>query len=235
MNPDKAIDPLLPIRDLDLAVDHLETAVDLVKIRGGLTFKEPFDYFRTVVHRVSHHYGMIQAFSPIELYQWHRMEQRPIRDLMAELQWAGATRIGPGGGESLVPEWRDRLSPHRMPGETWIDIAQLGWDIGLPPTAMILAGDWFSADDYREHLSRLADYRWDRVEIKPYRPVPNHPELESTHLLKLLTVIEWTRSYLGEIPLLVSDPEGQLSDDAKLLMTHAGCDGFYRTAAEVSS
>ncbi len=234
MKPAHPIAPSLPIPVAEKALKTLEVKVDLVKVRGGLTFREPFEYFRTLVHRVSQHHSTIQVYSPVELHQWHRMEQRPIRDLLAELRWAGATGIGPGGGESLVQAWRDRLSPNRLSANAWIDIAQLGWDIGLPPTAMVLAGDWLSTDDYREHLSRLADFRWGTIEMKLFRASDAHPELESSHLLKILTLIEMTRSYLGEIPLVISDPRGELSDDAKILMTQAGCDAFYRTVAEVA-
>lgn len=235
MGSDRRIDPSLSLKAFDRALSERDASpVDLVKIRGGLSFNEPFEYFRTLVHRASQHYKSIQAFSPVELYQWHRMEQRPIRDLLAELHWAGATRIGPGGGEILIQSWRDRLSPYRIPAETWLEIAQLGWEVGLPPTAMVLVGDWLTIEDYQEHLHRLAGYRWDRVELKLYRHAPNHPELEGSHLLKILTLIELARSYLGPIPLVVSDPQGTLSNDAKLLMTGAGCQGFYQTLGEIS-
>lgn len=236
MGSDKPIDPLLPLKEFERALsEHDPRSVDLVKIRGGLSFNEPFEYFRTLVHRAHQHYGTIQAFSPVELYQWHRMEQRPIRDLLAELHWAGATRIGPGGGEILIQAWRDRLSPYRIPAETWLEIAQLGWAVGIHPTAMMLVGDWLTVEDYQAHLNRLAQYRWARVEIKLYRRVPHHAELEPSHLLKVLTLIELAHSYLGSVPLVVSDPQGALSEDAKLLMTGAGCQGFYQTMGEIDS
>ncbi len=228
------IDPCLSLSKAETQLKRLNPAVKLLKIRGGLSFREPFSYFRALVKTASKMFsGPIQAFSPIELYQWHRIEQRPIRDLLAELRWAGATQLGPGGGESLVQPWRDRLSPNRLDAEAWLSLASLGWETGMPPSAMILAGRWLAKEDLAQHLHLLTTQSWHHLEVKIMRPVTLHPELEPIHLIALCRLVSEIKEKMPDTPLYVNDPSYPLTDDAYLLLTRAGADGFYTTLEDI--
>ncbi len=227
---DTKITSCLPLADAESRLATMPTSIGLIKIRGGLSFREPFTYFRSLVRAVADGFnGPIQAFSPIEVNQWHRVEQRPVRELLAELKWAGATRLGPGGSEILVQSWRDRLSPYRIESAVWENLAQLGWETGLPPSAMILAGKWLSAADIKSHLRILAANSWHHIEVKVFRAVALQPELEPMHILALCRLVSETRETLNDTPIYVNEPPGGLSHDARILLTQAGADGFYTT------
>lgn len=227
---DTKIPSCLPLEVAESRLAQMPSAVGLIKIRGGLSFREPFTYFRSLVKTVADGFrGPIQAFSPIEVNQWHRVEQRPVRELLAELKWAGATGLGPGGSEILVQSWRDRLSPHRIEATAWANLAQLGWEIGLPPSAMILAGQWLSESDIKSHLQILSAYLWHHIEVKVFRAVARQPELEAMHILSLCRLVSETRDTLADTPIYVNEPPGGLSHDARILLSRAGADGFYTT------
>ena len=227
---DTKIPPCLPLADAKSRLATMPASVGLIKIRGGLSFREPFTYFRSLVRTVADGFnGPIQAFSPIEINQWHRVEQRPVRELLSELKWAGATGLGPGGSEILVQSWRDRLSPHRIEATAWTTLAQLGWDTGLPPSAMVLAGQWLSAADIKSHLQILSAYSWHHIEVKMFRSVALQPELEPMHILSLCHLVAETRELLNDTPIYVNEPPGGISHDARIMLTQAGADGFYTT------
>lgn len=222
-----------------LSVDKARTAaralppVSLIKVRGGLSLKEPFGYWVSLVRAIrAETAAPLQVLSPAELYQHHRVEKRPVRDLLAELKWAGATYLGPGGGEILVDPLREKAAPLRLNTETWLAIARLAAQVGVAPTATLMVGGLGTPDEWRVHIDRLKQLAgWHHIEIKPFRPDRTQlGTMGPPHLVTVLRAVRRMRAAWPDTPLYLSGPA--LSADGQILATAAGIDGFYQVVHE---
>lgn len=206
----------------------------LIKVRGGLTVREPFSYWVALIRRLrARTAAVIEAFSPLELDHFQRRERRPLRELLRDLHWAGATRLGPGGGEWLVDEIRQKLSPLRIPSARWQEIALLAAKEGIAPTGLQLVAGFIDETSWQAHLDRLAVIDGlAHVEIKPLRPTHAMAPHPRPHWLDIVRVLERTGRRLPEVFRYVD--AGELSPDAQVLFQEAGATAWFAVQKEIT-
>lgn len=222
-----------------ISPDHVQQAVsaasyDLIKVRGGLTVWEPWSYFVQLVRHISSQSrAPIQAFSAVELMHFHRVEKIPLRDMLDELRWAGATSLGPGGGELLVDEWRETVAVHRLRSAEWLSIQQLAMESGLQSRAMLLVFHGITPELIQSHLHALQAIRdLSVIEIKPLRTASSPMAYwDPPHLLELLAVVQAIRTQWPHVDIVMN--RTLLSEDALTLLHHHGVNHVYITAKEI--
>ncbi len=224
----------ISFNDAAKKAQHADKNADMIKIRGGLSFLEPWSYYLNLVRILADNASVpIQAFSAIELAHFHRVEKKPLREMLEELRWAGAASLGPGGGDLLVDGWRDEMSPNRLPSKQWLKIHQLAGESGLQVNAMMLVVPGLQAAWATEHLQALAGVpALSILELKPLRA--SHTDLSTwgaPHLLELLAAVQAARRTLPDVRLAI-DAKG-LSDDALALLQGHGLSIIYDHVPEV--
>ncbi|MDA8192594.1 MAG: hypothetical protein M0Z53_01160 [Thermaerobacter sp.] len=207
---------------------------ELVKIRGGLTVTEPFGYFVNLVRRIRHRTASpIQAFSAVELDHHHRVERRPVHELLSLLRDAGATNLGPGGGEWLIDPIRQQLSPYRLPAQRWLEIAVLAADNGISPAGLVGVAPFVDEEAMDTHLTALLQIRQlAHVVVKPFRPAGTKLAMfAAPHLLTVASIIEEIRRRRPSLPIYMSGTA--IGEDGRWLLVNRGLTAFWDTVLEV--
>jgi 7,8-didemethyl-8-hydroxy-5-deazariboflavin synthase CofH subunit len=99
----------------------------------------------------------IHGFSPEEVLYGATLGGVGVRDYLAALKDAGVGSLPGTSAEILVDEVRERISPGRIPTETWIDLIQTAHQLGIPTTSTIMYGHIESSRHKAIHLAVLRD------------------------------------------------------------------------------
>lgn len=228
--------PVKPLTLLNLVQTdpRLDVPYDLIKIRGGLSFFEPWSYFRTAIRHIhTRNPAPIQALSAVELMHFHRVEKKPFQELLEELRWAGASSLGPGGSELLWDEWRQDVAPLRLSAKEWLRIHQLAETCGLQSRASLMVFPGITGRHVHDHLAILKQLRGlSVIEIKPFRPTPlftvDHP-----HTLDLLAVVQLIRQELPHV--LIEINIDHISHDMRDLLRGHGVSRALVTQEEMDA
>lgn len=203
--------------------------VDLVKLHGGLSIEEPFDYWLQLIRDVKRRSSKpLWAFSPQELYHFHQKEHRSFRDLLAGLKWAGVEGLGPGGSESLHTPW----SAHRMTARDWATVARGARDLALSLTAALIVPPLSDPAIVDAFVQNLAAIPVTAIDVKPLRAAHTPlGHLGDTEMLEVVPVIQRLRE-LTDLPIYVRLDSRR--PDAQLWLSSAGVDRFFVPAWSVS-
>lgn len=157
-----------------LTVEQIDRApvdwrsVQHLKLRGGLSLREPFDYWIHLVRDVKRRSSSpLTVFSPVEIWQYHIREKRSIRELLGLLKWAGADYLGPGGSETWNEDLRSQSSPYRMRVDEWVQVARTAEDVGLAYTAAMMVVPRMTESQWDDYVKGLQDLHPAYLELKP--------------------------------------------------------------------
>ena len=112
-----------------------------------------------MLSHVKHKYPGVNlhAFSPPEFNHFAEVFQMPIREVVSKFKEAGLGSIPGGGGEILVNQIRERISPLKCDADQWLEVMETAHDLGLNSSATMMIGHVESLDNRIEHLQRLRD------------------------------------------------------------------------------
>ncbi len=199
--PNVALAEVPPGLNLDLVNQALDFgAVDRLKLHGGLSMREPFDYWIHLIRQIKGRtLKPLTAFSPVEIWQYHVREHRSLRDLLGLLKWAGADALGPGGSETFDVELRRAWSPYRMTPDQWLQVAEAAEQTGLPYHVGLMVMPRMPLAAVEAHLSALRHLRPAAWELKPFRSEKTALAVQGdAHLLEIADVVEHVRHSLSE-------------------------------------
>lgn len=186
-----------------------------LKLRGGLSLKEPFDYWLHTIRTIKQYSDApLTVFSPVEIWHFHVQERRPVRELVRLLKWAGADFLGPGGSElwltQLPPEW----APYRITQSEWLTVAEAAGAAELAFSAAILAVPNGLAALTADALAVLRDVTPHHLEVKPLVSDGTHlAGLGNANVLHAAALVQQLRHDLPEIPVYVDWPEDPTDTD----------------------
>ena len=224
-----------------LAWDQVEKAhVDLsqvaeVRLRGGLSLAEPFDYWIHFLRKLRRKtQGKIIGFSPVEVWQFHLTEHRTLRELLGLLRWAGVDRLGPGGSETWNEERRQHWAPNRITVDEWLRVAETARVMGLATTAGPIVLPRMPKEAWGEYLSGLGDLSPDLMELKPLRSEGTRlSRMGNTGVLETAQAVDAIRQLDARLPLYVRW-EGSDYRDAQEILGAVGADGLALPLWEVA-
>jgi hypothetical protein len=208
--------------------------VDWIKCRGGLSHRQPPAYWIQLIHTLSRlTSASIQAFSLVEIWQWHLKTRMAVRDLLFQLKWAGAAAIGPGGSEMAQASVRAQWSPYRMPPATWQRLARLADELAIPLVGAILVAPGLTATDIDYHLDWLMQSSLAWIEVKALRPQGTRlASLGPPHPLWVIEIVRRIKDRCPEKTVYVSGLEPD--PDLRELLACAGADGQLVSQWEVT-
>lgn len=132
-----------------------------VLMQGGLAPPEilGFDWYLDLMRYLKKDFPQVHvhAFSPPEVFAFHRMFGMPIRDVLLRLQEAGLDSIPGGGAEILVDRVRDRISRGKTRTDEYLDVMRQAHRIGMRTSITMMFGHIETVPERIEHLRRVRD------------------------------------------------------------------------------
>jgi hypothetical protein len=201
----------------DAAVDW--SAVSEVRVRGGLSLREPFEYWLHLLRAVKALFpGRITAFSPVEVWQFHQLEDRTVREIVRQLRWAGVDALGPGGSEYWQEGLRLKWSPYRITPEDWLEVARLAVEAGLAISVGPLVDPDNLWPDWYSYWAPLGDLPIAQVELKPLNSENTRLSvLGNCTLIETVQAVHSLAQYRPNLPILVDWPGPESRDVAEVL------------------
>ena len=132
-----------------------------VLMQGGLVPTEilPFQWYLDLLGYIRKNFPKIHihAFSPPEIFAFHRMFGMSIRDVLLRLQDAGLDTIPGGGAEILVDRVRDRISRGKTRTDEYLEVMRQAHQIGMKTSITMMFGHNETIPERIEHLARVRE------------------------------------------------------------------------------
>lgn len=151
---------VLTHEEIDRKIDELVAIGGTqVLMQGGHHPKLGIDYYLELLSHLRAKYPQVNlhAFSPPEFNHFAGVFGLPIREVIRRFKQAGLGSIPGGGGEILVNEIRERISPLKCDADQWLDVMRIAHEEGLNTSATMMFGHVENLDHRFEHLQRLRD------------------------------------------------------------------------------
>lgn len=135
-----------------------------ILMQGGLVPGDgdaglPFEWYLDLVRFIRREYPGIHvhAFSPPEIFAFHRVFNMPIREVLLRLQEAGLHSVPGGGGEILSDRVRERIGRGKTLSAEWLDVMRQAHAIGMVTSCTMMFGHIETVDERIEHLRLLRE------------------------------------------------------------------------------
>jgi len=139
----------------------LEIGGTQILLQGGLVPPEilGFDWYLDLMRFLKRTFPQIHvhAFSPPEIFFFHRVFGMSVRDVLRRLQEAGLDSIPGGGAEILVDRVRDRISRGKTRTDEYLDVMRQAHRIGMRTSITMMFGHIETIPERIEHLRRIRD------------------------------------------------------------------------------
>jgi cyclic dehypoxanthinyl futalosine synthase len=130
-----------------------------ILMQGGHHPKLTINYYLDLLAHIRQHHPTINihGFSPPEFNHFAEVFGLSLEEVITRFQAAGLGSIPGGGGEILVDEVRNRISPLKCNSDQWLEVMRVAHRLGLKSSATMMFGHVETLDQRLEHLQRLRD------------------------------------------------------------------------------
>lgn len=97
----------------------------------------------------------LHAFSPPELWHFHKINKLPLETVLRRLKDAGMGSLPGGGGEILVDRVRKELTKNKALTDEWLEVSRVWHKLGGRSTATMMFGHIETEAERIEHLDRI--------------------------------------------------------------------------------
>ena len=195
---------------------------------AGVEFDWYLDLLRFIKREYPHIH--IHAFSPPEIWAFHKNFDIPLTDVIKRLIDAGLDTIPGGGGEILVERVRQKIGRGKCNTEQWLEVMRQAHRLGMKTSCTMMFGHIETVPERIEHFRRLRDLQdetggftafihWpfqpEGTPLGRWKPLPiddasfDRPTPDGKHLLladahEYLLMLSLARLYLDNIPNIQS-------------------------------
>ncbi len=141
----------------------------------------------------------IHGMSPPEITHLGKLEKRPVRDVIAELQSAGLDSIPGGGAEILVERVREIIAPKKATTDEWLDVMRQAATLGMRGTATMMFGHCETDAERIEHMTRIRELQEECGVFTAFIPWTYQPE--NTAMQARMPAKATTAEYLRTLAL----------------------------------
>lgn len=158
-------------------VAALPKPVKEVHIVGGLHNGLPWSYFVEMMKGIRQVRPEIhiKAFTAVEIFFFHRLYRKAVRDILIELREAGLDSMPGGGAEIFAKETRNKIIKGKADAEQWLDVHRTAHELGIPTNCTMLYGHIESVEDRVDHLLRLRALQDETGGFVTYIPLAFQP------------------------------------------------------------
>ena len=97
----------------------------------------------------------LHAFSPPEIWHFHKLNKLPLREVLRRLKDAGLGSLPGGGGEILVDRVRKAMTVNKCLTDEWLEVHRVWHELGGRSTCTMMFGHIETLAERIETLERL--------------------------------------------------------------------------------
>jgi cyclic dehypoxanthinyl futalosine synthase len=130
---------------------------DQVLMQGGLHPEFKIEWYEDLLRDLKQRFPNVNlhAFSPPEIWFFHKLNKMPLREILERLKNAGLGSLPGGGGEILVDRVRKAITKNKCLADEWLEVMRVAHQIGLRSSATMMFGHIETLAERVEHLDRL--------------------------------------------------------------------------------
>ena len=130
---------------------------DQVLMQGGMHPALKLEWYEDLLRDLRARYPSINlhAFSPPEIWHFHKINKLPLREVLERLKNAGLGSLPGCGGEILVDRVRKLLTKNKALTDEWLEVSRVWHQLGGRSTCTMMFGHIETLAERIEHLDRL--------------------------------------------------------------------------------
>jgi len=130
---------------------------DQVLMQGGLHPSLKLDWYEELLRDLNAKYPTVNlhAFSPPEIWHFHKLNKLPLREVLQRLKDAGLGSLPGGGGEILVDRVRKAMTVNKCLTDEWLEVHRVWHQLGGRSTCTMMFGHIETLAERIETLERL--------------------------------------------------------------------------------
>jgi len=184
---------------------------DQILMQGGMHPSLKLEWYEELLSDLRSRYPSVNlhAFSPPEIWHFHKLNKIPLEEVLRRLKAAGLGSLPGGGGEILVDRVRKLLTKNKALTDEWLEVNRVWHRLGGRSTATMMFGHVETLAERIEHLDRIRSLQdetggftaficWT---MQPGHKMSDFPAVGSFEYLRTQAV---ARLYLDNVPNIQS-------------------------------
>lgn len=149
---------ILPREELYRKIEEtIALGGDQILLQGGMHPTLKLEWYEELLRDLRSRYPTVNlhAFSPPEIWHFHKINKLPLREVLGRLKSAGLGSLPGGGGEILVDRVRKILTKGKALTEEWLEVMRVWHQLGGRSSATMMFGHIETYAERVEHLERI--------------------------------------------------------------------------------
>lgn len=132
---------------------------DQALLQGGMHPSLKLEWYEELLGFLKNRYPSfnLHAFSPPEIWHFHKLNKIPLREILNRLKTAGLGSLPGGGGEILVDRVRKELTINKCLTEEWLEVHRQWHALGGHSTATMMFGHIETLEERVESMTRIRE------------------------------------------------------------------------------
>ena len=151
------------VLDLETICAKIEETISLggdqILLQGGMHPTLKLDWYENLLRNLRSRYPRVNlhAFSPPEIWHFHRLNRIPLKEVLKRLKDAGLGSLPGGGGEILVDRVRKELTIYKCMTDEWLEVHRVWHSLDGRSSATMMFGHVETLAERVESLQRIRD------------------------------------------------------------------------------
>jgi cyclic dehypoxanthinyl futalosine synthase len=130
---------------------------DQILMQGGLHPTLKLEWYEELLRDLKARFPRVNlhAFSPPEIWFFHKLNKLPLREVLQRLQDAGLGSLPGGGGEILADRVRKAMTVNKCLTDEWLEVHRVWHELGGRSTCTMMFGHIETLAERVEHLEQL--------------------------------------------------------------------------------
>jgi cyclic dehypoxanthinyl futalosine synthase len=130
---------------------------DQILMQGGLHPTLKLEWYEELLRDLKTRFPQVNlhAFSPPEIWFFHKLNKLPLREVLRRLKEAGLGSLPGGGGEILADRVRKAMTVNKCLTDEWLKVHRVWHELGGRSTCTMMFGHIETLAERVEHLERL--------------------------------------------------------------------------------
>lgn len=185
---------------------------DQTLLQGGMHPSLKLEWYEDLLCDLKSRYPgfNLHAFSPPEIWHFHKINKIPLREVLQRLKNAGLGSLPGGGGEILVDRVRKAMTVNKCLTDEWLEVHRVWHELGGRSTCTMMFGHIETLAERIETLERLRHLQDETQGFTAFicwSFQPEHTEMAHVHpvgAFEYLRTQAIARIYLDNIPNIQS-------------------------------
>jgi cyclic dehypoxanthinyl futalosine synthase len=137
--------------------ETIDLGGDQILMQGGLHPTLKLEWYEELLRDLRAKFPTVNlhAFSPPEIWWFHKLNKLPLREVLQRLKDAGMGSLPGGGGEILADRVRKAMTVNKCLSDEWIEVSRVWHQLGGRSSATMMFGHIETLPERVEHLERL--------------------------------------------------------------------------------